>query len=172
MDFHMPVPSDRPNIGGGVMSRSFLFVAILAFVAPAAFAQQKSEPDPSQAMRNLEELRARAAMNNANAARQGDRQAWLNSMANLAKLRAKLAEAWQGMGMSPQGAKVVADAYDPNLAQHIHHAQLRGKSDQEIAQMMQGALKEKRFLDADQLLIDYQRQKLRLARMGANDTAH
>jgi hypothetical protein len=154
------------------MSRSFLFVALLALVAPAAFAQQQSEPNPSQTMRNLEELRARAAMNNANAARQGDHQAWLNSMANLAKLRAKLAEAWQGMGMSPQGAKVVADAYDPNLAEHIHHARLRGKSDQEIAQMMQDALKEKRFLDADQLLIDYQRQKLRLADTSAGDTAH
>jgi hypothetical protein len=66
---------------------------------------------------------------------------------------------------------VVADAYDPNLAQHIHHAQLRGKSDQEIAQMMQDALKEKRYMDANQLLIDYQRQKLKLSETTASDTS-
>jgi hypothetical protein len=83
-------------------------------------------------------------------------------MANLARLRARLAEAWQAMGMSPQGARLVADAYDPHPAGRLHHAALRGKSDQEVAQMMQLAIKEKRYLHADQLLIDYQREKLNL----------
>lgn len=151
------------------MNRLSFFIVLLALAAPAAFAQQQrqQETSPAQSMRNLEEMRARTAMHNARATELGDRKAWLDSMANLTKLRTKLAEAWQGMGMSPQGAKVVADAYDPNLAQHIHHAGLRGKSDQEIAQMMQEALKEKRFMDADQLLIDYQRQKLKLSETNA-----
>jgi hypothetical protein len=70
---------------------------------------------------------------------EGQRRSWLNSMANLAKLRIKLAEAWQGMGMSPQGAKVVANAYEPNLAAHMHHESLRGKSDEEVAEMLQSA---------------------------------
>jgi hypothetical protein len=84
-------------------------------------------------------------------------------MTSTVKLRAKLAEAWQNMGMSPAGAKTVADAYDPELAAHMHHVSLRGKSDQEVAQLLQSALKDKRYMNADQLLIDYQRQKLSLA---------
>jgi len=154
------------------MGRSFLFVAVLAVVAPAIHAQQQPDRPPRNAMQDLERMRARTAANNARATDYGDRQAWLDSLANLSKLRAKLAEAWHNMGMSPQGAKVVADAYDPSLAQHAHHARIRGKSDQEIALMMQTALKEKRFMDADQLLIDYQRQKLRLSEATASDTAH
>jgi len=154
------------------MSRCFLFVAVLAVTAPAIHAQQHSDQTPRNAMQDVERLRARAAANNARATDYGDRQAWLDSLANVTKLRAKLAEAWQNMGMSPAGAKIVADAYDPNLAQHIHHPRVRGKSDQEIAQMMQAALKEKRFMDADQLLIDYQRQKLKLAEATASETTH
>ena len=153
------------------MSVRFLFVAMLVLAAPAAFTQQRSDPTPRNSMQDLERARARAAGQNAKSTEYGDRQAWLDSMANLAKLRAKLAEAWQGMGMSPQGAKVVADAYDPRLAERIHHARIRGKSDQEVAQMMQEALKEKRFMDADQLLIDYQRQKLKLSETTASDTS-
>ncbi len=155
------------------MSKSVLFVAMLVLVAPAAYAQQQSQQrDPlGDMLRRHADSVNRQGQNTERDFERGDHQAWLNSMANLAKLRAKLAEAWQGMGMSPQGAKVVADAYDPNLAQHIHHTSLRGKSDQEVAQLMQGALKEKRYLDANQLLIDYQRQKLRLGDTAAVKTA-
>lgn len=153
------------------MNGRFLFIVLLALAAPAIQAQQRPDPRPRNSMQDLERNRARAAAHNAQATEYGDRQAWLDSMASLAKLRTKLAEAWQNMGMSPEGAKFVAAAYDPNMASHIHHARIRGKSDQEIAQMMQDALKEKRYMDANQLLIDYQRQKLKLSETTASDTS-
>lgn len=154
------------------MNRNLLFTAVLVLAAPAAFAQQQPQRDPMQdMMRRQQESNQRQFDNNQREFVRGDHQAWLNSMANLTKLRAKLTEAWQGMGMSPQGAKLVADAYDPNLAARLHHASLRGKSDQDVAQMMQLALKEKRYLDANQLLIDYQREKLKLGSTASIDEA-
>lgn len=144
------------------------FPAMLALVMTTAVAQQRPEKDPNaDMMRRQQDTYTRQLQNKADQVAEGDRQAWLNSSASLVKLRAKLAEAWQGMGMSPQGAKVVADAYDPTFASHMHHASLRGKSDQEVAQMLQAALKDKHYLVADQLLIDYQREKLRLGNSGA-----
>jgi CDP-diacylglycerol pyrophosphatase len=158
------------------MSRPVLFaVAVaVALAAPAVFAQQQPsrEPNLQQNMQNQQELQNRAAQNNARAAELGDRQAWLNSMANLAKLRAKLAEAWQNMGMSPAGAKIVADAYDPELAARSHHVSLRGKSDQDVAGMLQAALAAKHYMAADELLIDYQRQKLKLGAVASSAVDH
>lgn len=155
------------------MSNALLFVpAVLALTISTAFAQQQQpQSDPNaDMMRRQQDTYNRQLQNKADQFAEGDRQAWLNSAANLAKLRVKLAEAWQGMGMSPQGAKFVADAYDPNLAFHMHRASLRGKSDQEVAQMLQSALKDKHYMMADQLLIDYQREKLRLGASAAPDT--
>ncbi|NUR24237.1 hypothetical protein [Frateuria sp.] len=157
------------------MSKPLVF-ALLMLAAPAALAQQQNQPSQDQVaeqmMRMHQEQLNRQAQNTATNFARGDHQAWLNSMANLTRLRTKLAEAWQGMGMSPQGAKVVADAYDPEWASHAHHVSLRGKTDQEVAQLMQAALKDKRFLDADQLLIDYQRQKLRLGELSSIQETH
>lgn len=154
------------------MNRNLLFAAVLVLAAPVAFAQQQPQRDPMQdMMRRQQESNQRQFDNNQREFVRGDHQAWLNSMANLTKLRAKLTEAWQGMGMSPQGAKLVADAYDPNLAARLRHVSLRGKSDQDVAQMMQLALKEKRYLDANQLLIDYQREKLKLGSTASIDEA-
>lgn len=149
------------------MNRSFLFAVGLTMIVPSVFAQTAGRLDPGseaqvardQATMNREVQSARHDME------QGERQSWLNSMANLAKLRIKLAEAWQTMGMSPQSAKMVADAYNPGLAATMHHASLRGKSDEQVAQMLQAVIKEKHYLSANQLLIDYQRDRLKL---GAN----
>ncbi|MCX7514644.1 hypothetical protein [Frateuria sp. STR12] len=122
------------------MNRALFLVPMLALLAPMAFAQQIISHD---------------AMTNTREAGWGNHQAWINSMANLDELRVNLAQAWQGMGMSPQAAKLVADAYDPERAARMPHASLNGKSNQEVAQMMQIALKEQRYLAADQLLIDF-----------------
>jgi len=144
------------------MNRSFLFALGLTVLAPTAFAQMAAKLDPGSAEQVIRHQDAldRQAQNVARDLEQGERQSWLNSMANLAKLRTKLAEAWHDMGMSPQGAKVVADAYAPNLAMRMHHESLRGKSDQEVAEMLQAAIKQKNYLSANVLLIDYQRNRL------------
>lgn len=151
------------------MNRNFLFAMGLTLLAPTAFAQTAAKLDPGSAGQVIQnqEMLNREMQNAAREMEVGERRSWLNSIANLAKLRIKLAEAWQSMGMSPQGAKEVANAYDPNLATRMHHESLRGKSDEEVAEMLQSAIREKHYLGADQLLIDYERNRLRI---GTNQT--
>ena len=147
------------------MNRNFLFaLGLLTLLVPAAFAQMAAKLDPGSAnqVTQRQEMLDTEAQNAVRDMEGRERQSWLNSIANLAKLRIKLAEAWQGMGMSPQGAKVVADAYDPNLAARMHHESLRGKSDEEVAEMLQSAIRQKHYLSANQLLIDYERNRLRI----------
>lgn len=147
------------------MNRNFLFAMGLTLLAPAASAQMAAKLDPGSTGQVIQrqEMLDREMQNAARDMEEGQRRSWLDSIANLAKLRIKLAEAWQGMGMSPQGAKVVANAYDPNLAARMHHESLRGKSDEEVAEMLQSAIRQKHYLSADQLLIDYERNRLRIA---------
>jgi hypothetical protein len=148
------------------MNRNFLFaLGLLTLLVPAAFAQMAAKLDPGSAnqVTQRQEMLDTEAQSAVRDMEGRERQSWLNSIANLAKLRIKLAEAWQGMGMSPQGAKVVADAYDPNLAARMHHESLRGKSDEEVAEMLQSAIRQKHYLSANQLLIDYERNRLRIA---------
>jgi hypothetical protein len=150
--------------GGVDMNKGLLVAVGLALLAPAAFAQTAGKLDPGsrdEVMRH-QQMEYRQVLNATRAIDHGERQAWLNSLANLDKLRTKLAEAWQSMGMSPQGATIVANAYDPNLATRTHHTSLRGKSDEEVAQMIQSAIMQKNYLAADQLLIDYERTMLRI----------
>lgn len=146
------------------MKSRFLLAVGLALLAPVAFAQMAAKLDPGSESQvaQREQQMYRQAQDAARNLERADRQSWLNSMANLTKLRIKLAEAWQGMGMSPQGAKMLADAYDPNLTADMHHASMRGKSDQEVAAMLQSAIKEKHYSNANQLLIDYERNKLNI----------
>jgi hypothetical protein len=148
------------------MSRNFLFATGLTLLAPAAFAQMAAKLDPGSAgqVMQRQETLYRQAQNASRDMEEGQRRSWLNSMVNVAKLRIKLAEAWQGMGMSPQGAKMVANAYDPDLAARMHHESLRGKSDEDVAEMLQSAIRQKHYLSANQLLIDYERNRLRIGK--------
>ncbi|WP_426688146.1 hypothetical protein [Rhodanobacter ginsengiterrae] len=150
------------------MNRNFLFAMGLTLLAPAAVAQMAAKLDPGSAGQVVQNQEAvdRAMQNAAREMETAQRRSWLNAMANLAKLRVKLAEAWQAMGMSPQVAKVVADAYDPNLAARMHPESLRGKSDAQVAEMLQSAIREKHYLSANQLLIDYERNRLRMDQRG------
>lgn len=152
------------------MNRNVFFAMGLTLLAPAALAQTAARLDPGSAAQVIQnqEMQNREMQNAARNMEEAQRRSWLNAMANLAKLRAKLAEAWQGMGMSPQDANVVANAYDSNLTARMHRDSLRGKSDEEVAEMLQSAIRQKRYLEADQLLIDYERNRLRT---GANHTA-
>lgn len=153
-----------------MINRPSLLVVALALVSPSIFAQQQSKPEPQPSyIQRQQNLLQRESKNNSREMRQGYDQAWRNAMTNQTKLRAKLTEAWLGMGLSPQAAKTVADAYDADFASQTHHTSLRGKSDQEVATMLQSALASKRYQVADQLLIDYQRSKLSLSEMGTSD---
>jgi hypothetical protein len=136
---------------------------LVALGSPALYAQNRDEQQiTQQSARNVGQNMERMAQQAGKSLDEGDRQAWLNSLPNLVKLRSKLAESWQTLGMSPPAAHAVASAYMPNLAVNLHHAPLRGKSDEEIAAMLQSALAKKDYLMADQLLIDHQREQLLL----------
>lgn len=147
-----------------------LFVMGLALLAPVAMAQQHSTPPtiPSSLQQQMQNTQRESA-HNTKAMQLGDRQAERNALTNLTKLRAGLATAWQQMGLSPQAAQRVADSYDPTLVAQMHHTSLRGKSDAQMAEMLRDAVAANRFLVADQLLIDYQRQKLSLRELAAGD---
>lgn len=131
------------------MKVAVLIVTMLGLAASAAFAQ-----DMPQQHVSADAMNAPKDFSN-------NQQTWLNSMERKTKLRAILMESWRSMGMAPPAAQMVADAYDPDKALRMQKVSLRGKSDQEIAQMMQVALGEKRYLEADQILIDFQRLKAR-----------
>ena len=152
------------------MNRNVLFAMGLTLLAPAAWAQTAARLDPgssAQVIRN-QAMQSRAMQSAALSMEEAERRSWLRDMANLGKLRVKLAEAWRSLGLSPDGAELVANAYVPNLAARMHRNLLRGKSDEEAAEMMQSAIRQEHYLEADQLLIDYVRNRLR---MGANRTA-
>lgn len=153
------------------MNKPCMVVVALALAGPAAvLAQQHSGgTTPNQSAHNVEANQMRSAQQNARTTTRGEDDYYRASMGELTKLRAKLTQSWQGMGMSPQAAQQVANAYDPEQAANSHHTSLRGKSDQEVATLLQQALAAKQYLKADQLLIDYQREKLRLGAMTSAD---
>jgi hypothetical protein len=136
-------------------------------MAPVAIAQEHS-PMSSSKQQQIQNTQ-REGVHNSKVTQIGGHQAAMDALANLTKLRAGLAQSWQHMGLSPQAAQRVADSYDPARASQMHHTSLRGKSDAEVAEMLRSALAANRFLVADQLLIDYQRQKLSLDEMAAGN---
>ena len=81
---------------------------------------------------------------------------------DLPKIRAHLAESWQRFGISPEAAKLVAAAYDYRQRNLADPPSIRGKTDEEVAAMMQTALAKKEYSRADHLLIEYERKRLRI----------
>lgn len=149
------------------MNTGMLVTTLLALMVPAAaFAQaeQKPQTDPTyEMMRRQAQMSDRQARERDHNIAYGGHLGWSKQAeVNLEKFRGELADSWRSMGMSPEGAKLVAAAYDPRLAAQSP-VSVRGKNDQEVAQMMQAALKEKHYLEANQLLIDYQRRRLELS---------
>jgi hypothetical protein len=136
---------------------------LAALVSPTLYAQHAGEQQITQQSRqNIQQNMNRGALNSTLDQGRVDRQLWANSLANQAKLRKKLAEAWQALGMSPQGAEVVASAYHPELAGAVYHVSLHGKSDQEVSTMLQSALAKKNYQLANQLLIGYEQARASL----------
>jgi len=153
-----------------MIGKPVVLMVAMALVASPVLAQQKPskpEPAPGSAMQRQSQQINRQARNNARAMDLGVRQAWLNSLDNQSKLHDKLAEAWQQMGLPAPQARKVAEAYNPEMALQMHHTPMRGKSDQEVASLLQSALASGRYQVANQLLIDYQRTKLSLSEMAA-----
>jgi hypothetical protein len=150
------------------MKKLIVVCALVALASPALYAQstpgqqptreQSPLGSPQQLQQNMDRMQKEHFEDHIT----GERQAFVNSLGNLTKLRAKLVEAWQALGMAPEAARTVAAAYQPNFALNARRASLQGRSDQEIAAMLQSALAKKDYLLANQTLIDYERNKLKL----------
>lgn len=141
-------------------------LALAAMSSGAGWAQQQQQERPNQATAyNLErnEIR-RSSLQGENMRDNFDRQN-RDRIQNLPKIRAKLATAWQHFGMSAGAAKMVADAYTIKVDPSNTNAppSLKGRTDQEIAGMLQEALSKKQYQHADELLIAYERKRLHLA---------
>jgi len=147
-----------------MMRRLNVGLIVSAILVAGPLAAQQNSSKPSQDAMSAELQRQQLQMNE----RAGkeweysyDRQN-RKHIEDLPKIRAHLAETWQRFGMKPDAAKAVASAYvieQPNLAAP---PTIKGKTDQEVASMMQAALSNKQFLLANQLLIQYERRRLHI----------
>jgi len=132
-------------------------------IAPSALSRppQWVKPARGQQQEALSQMYQESASANQGWETNYDRQN-RNQIKDLSKIRQRLADAWQHFGMKPDAAKAVASTYvfdQPNLADP---PSIKGKSDQEVASMMQTALSQKQYLRANQLLIQYERRRLHL----------
>jgi hypothetical protein len=160
------------------MNKLTVAFALIALAAPALHAQESHAQDPGDASRlsqsayNIQQNESRMRANWYNDLQHNDHQTSINSLANLNKLRSKLAEAWQALGLSPPAAKAVAAAYQPNFSLNSRRASLQGKSDEEIAALIQSSLAKKDYVLANQVLIDFQTKKMRLGTGTSPDGLH
>lgn len=138
--------------------------ALIVLASPTLCAQQSSRSEQPNLRSNQEfrENMSRATQEASTAWYQIDDRKSVESIAAQAKIRVKLAEAWQALGMSPEGAKLVADAFRPEHSGRFVPASLHGKSEDEVAAMLRDALSRKNYLLADQLLIQYEQARLSL----------
>ncbi|MBQ4856000.1 hypothetical protein IMW82_15125 [Rhodanobacter sp. B2A1Ga4] len=160
------------------LSIAFALTALIALGMPVLHAQESHAQDPgdlgrlSQSAYDMQQNELRMRANWYNDLQHGDRQTSINSLANLTKLREKLAEAWQTLGLSPPVAKAVAAAYQPNFSLNSRRASLLGKSDEEIAALIQSSLAKKDYLLANQTLIDLQTKRMKLGTGASPDGMH
>ena len=77
----------------------------------------------------------------------------------LSVARKSLALEWQKLGLSPALAKNVANSY---RAEAVPHPSVAGRSDQEVSAMIHDALVARKYALANQLLIDFERNKVLL----------
>jgi hypothetical protein len=160
------------------MNKSTVAFALIALAAPALHAQESHAQDPgdssrlSQSAYNIQQNESRMRASLYNDLQHGDRQTSVNSLANLTKLRVKLAEAWQTLGLAPSAATAIAAAYQPNFSLNSRRASLQGKSDEEIAALIRSSLARKDYLLANQTLIDLQTKRMKLGTGTSPDGLH
>ncbi len=84
----------------------------------------------------------------------------IKAMADLPKVRAHLTQVWLHFGMTAKDAEMIASAYRVSDADLNRAASLSGKSDEQIASMLQSALKNKNYALADQLMLNYEKRRI------------
>jgi Flp pilus assembly protein TadD len=147
------------------MLRGKVVLALLALAcAGSSMAQQNQQSNQSthdMQMQQQAEAYSRSEASG-NDWERGYDQRSVKAMSDLPKVRAHLTEVWQHFGMSPKDAAVVASAYrvSDNDNGFDKASSLIGKSDAEIASMLQSALSTKNYVLADLLMINYERKRI------------
>jgi hypothetical protein len=148
------------------MKRLILVCALIAVASPAVAGNDPvAVLDSNEQMRLLSEYgrqvdSAYLRMNDFNASRRGGIEASRNAQENLIRLRRKLAETWQTLGLPPSTAKTVAWAYRPRLSPNSQRTSLRERTDEQFATLIQSSLASKNYQLADQTLIDFVTKKI------------
>ncbi|MFK2904243.1 hypothetical protein ISP17_09715 [Dyella ginsengisoli] len=139
-------------------NRKWYVAMILLAASGGVAAQQMSQGDANQ--RLMEQASRQAGMTRADTF--GDRynEHLQKGMISLKDARKSLAAEWQKLGLSPEQATAVASTYRADSSAMLSHPSLERRSDKEVSAMIQQALASKNYRMANQLLIDYERQKL------------
>lgn len=133
---------------------------LVAFASPSLYAQTPppSQPPPPPVRQDLQPNIFGTQLERYEEVADGDRRAYQRKMT---ALRAKLAKDWQSLGMSKDAAQQLAATYQPNGKPGAHRTSLKGKSNQEIAAILQSALAKKDYTLANETLIEFERKKLK-----------
>jgi len=143
----------------------------LVLASGGVAAQQKmSQPEAMQQLLNQADQQAAFARGMTF----GDRynEHWHKGMISLPQARKSLAEEWQKLGLSPELAKQVAATYRGDSSGLLSHPPLEGRDEKVVSAMIQQALAAKHYPMANRLLIDYERQRLKLEPMSAQVPTH
>lgn len=147
-------------------------VAVILLLASGAVAAQQ-QMSQSSAVQQLTDAASRQSAISRGMAF-GDRynEGWEKGMISLPQARKSLAKEWEKVGLSPAQAKMVADTYRADTSALLTHPPLEGRSDKEVSAMIQQALAAKHYRMANQLLIDYERYRLKMEPVSAHAPRH
>lgn len=136
-------------------------LALLALTAAnTSLAQQQQNEDTHEAQMQQAAQGYSRSEAAGNAWERGYDQRSVKAMADLPKVRAHLTQVWQHFGMSAKGAEMVASGYRVSDADLNRAASLSGKSEDQIASMLQSALSTKNYALADQLMLNYEKKRM------------
>jgi hypothetical protein len=138
-----------------------LALLVLACAGTALAQQHQPDAAPTHDMQMQQQAQAYSRSEaSGNDWERGYDQRSAKAMADLPKVRAHLTDVWQHFGMSAKDAATVASAYRVSDNGLDRASSLIGKSDAEIASMLQSALSAKNYVLADLLMINYERKRI------------
>ena len=148
-------------------------VAAAALILATGSAFANPQPDQSNVAReSMQQAIQRQSVSTELRSDSAENNRLSRNMISVPEARARLAKEWQKLGLSAEAAKEVASAYSPDSSSQLRHPSFKGRSDAEISGMIQKALAAKRYRMANQLLIDYERTRLRMEQSTADVHTH
>jgi len=162
IDYGVPERNPKRDGWGWTMFRGkVVCLALLALAAAGtSLAQQQNQQSTHDAQMQQQAQAYSRSEASGNEWERGYDQRSVKAMSDLPKVRAHLTEVWQHFGMSAKDAATVASAYRVGDTNLDRASSLTGKSDAEIASMLQSSLSAKNYVLADLLMINYERKRI------------